>query len=324
MAPDPRALRALLERQDSAATTAQLRHLGANRPWIDRRLASGIWQRPHRGVVITYSGPPTWRTRFRAALLYAGPEAVLSHEAAAFLHDFLNAPPAVVTVTVPAGFRATASPGLMIVRSRRLPNSRPGPGGVPPGARAFPRTCFAETALDLAARARDVDGVVAALSEAVRGRTPPAEIAAALALRPSQPNRRLLRDMVTEVSEGVESPMELRYRRLARRHGLPPAVLQLRHRLEGRRVRADCVYRGLGVRVELDGRLGHPGGRTDQDTWRDNAVGIEHSELTLRYRWSHVAARPCETAAQVSAALRSRGWAGTAKPCGTGCPLASA
>ena len=321
MAPEPRALRALLDRQDSAATTAQLMRLGANRPWIDRRVASGMWQRPHRGVVITYSGPPTWRARFRAALLYAGPEAVLSHEATGFLHGFRTAPPATVTVTVPAGLRATDSPGLTIVRSRRLPNSRPSSGGVPPGARTFARTSFAETALDLASRAVDADGVVAALSEAVRGRTPPAEIAAALAARPNQPNRRLLLDMLTEVAEGVESPLELRYRRLARRHGLPPAVLQVRHRLEGRRVRADCVYRGRGVRVELDGGLGHPGGRTDKDTWRDNAVGIEHLELTLRYRWAHVAGRPCDTAAQVATALRSRGWAGAPRPCGPHCPV---
>lgn len=129
MAPEPRALRTLLERQDSAATTAQLIRLGANRPWIDRRVAAGIWQRPHRGVVIAYSGPPTWRARFRAALLYAGPEAVLSHEAAAFLHGFRTAPPTIVTVTVPAGLRATDSAGVTIVRSRRLPDSRPGRGG---------------------------------------------------------------------------------------------------------------------------------------------------------------------------------------------------
>lgn len=86
-------------------------------------------------------------------------------------------------------------------------------------------------------------------------------------------------------------------------------------------MRADCVYRGRGVRVELDGGLGHPGGRTDKDTWRDNAVGMEHLELTLRYRWAHVAGRPCDTAAQVATALRSRGWAGTPTPCGPNCPV---
>ncbi len=86
-------------------------------------------------------------------------------------------------------------------------------------------------------------------------------------------------------------------------------------------LRADCRYEGLRVRVELDGQLAHPGGRTDADTLRDNIVVISTDEITLRFRWRHVAVTPCAVAEQVVLALRSRGWTGTPRPCGRTCPL---
>ena len=318
---DQDGLTRLLERQDGVATTAQLRALGATEPWIGRRIRSGQWQRPFRGVVVTHSGPMSWRNRFRAALLHAGRDAVLSHETAAYLHGFRLAPPAIVVLTVPAHRTVTTARGLRVHRSRLLGASgTPLSGWVPPGMRAYPRTSFADTALDLAARARTQDEVVACLAEAVRARTPPSELRAALDRRRSQPGRALLDDLLADVAVGIESPLEYRYHRLARAHGLPRAQLQVRQLVDDRWIRADRIYGGLGVRVELDGRLGHPGGRTDQDTWRDNAVLLAHDELTLRYRWSHVVGQPCETAGQVAQALITRGWAGRALACHPGCP----
>lgn len=93
----------------------------------------------------------------------------------------------------------------------------------------------------------------------------------------------------------------------------------MRHVLDGRWVRADRVFDGLGVRVELDGQLAHPHGSTDRDVWRDNAVLVERAELTLRYRWTHVTSSPCATAAQLATALHARGWRGTLRRCGPAC-----
>ena len=56
-------------------------------------------------------------------------------------------------------------------------------------------------------------------------------------------------------------------------------------------------------------------GRDDDDVWRDNAVRVTHGDVTLRYRWRHVAGAPCATAAQVAAALRARGWQGSPARC---------
>lgn len=319
---DTRGLEDLLAPQDRVVTTAQLLALGATEPWIGRRIRDGRWQRVHRGVLVTYSGPVSWRSRFRAAVLHAGTGAVLSHEAAAYLHSWRSAPPTVVAVTVPADRHPEPSPGLRVVRSRLIrPDLAPLSGAVPSGVWAFPRTSSADTAFDLGALDPTPDGIVAALAEAARGRTPIEELRRALERRPTHPGRALFAEMLALVAEGVESPLELRYHQAERRHGLPRARLQVRTVVDGRLVRADCRYDDFGLRVELDGELAHPGGRTDQDTWRDNAVLIETGDLTLRYRWLHLAATPCDSTRQVALALRSRGWTGVPTRCGPDCTI---
>ena len=104
----------------------------------------------------------------------------------------------------------------------------------------------------------------------------PSTILLALDGRGRVRHRALVVDVLAEVAAGVESPLERRYRRdVERAHGLPISELQVREVLSGRWVRADGRYRPYRTRVELDGQLAHPGGRTDEDTWRDNAALLE-------------------------------------------------
>src|SRR5699024_4662425 len=120
--------------------------------------------------------------------------------------------------------------------------------------------------------------------------TPGDTIREALARRARIRHRALVTDVLAAVADGVESPLEHRYHRdVGAAHGLPRAELQVRERLAGGWIRADCRYRRYRLRVEVDGRLAHPGGRTDADTWRDNAALLATEEITLRYRWRHVA-----------------------------------
>ncbi|HWS58564.1 MAG TPA: hypothetical protein VN257_08495, partial [Actinotalea sp.] len=262
--------------------------------------------------LVCHSGPLLWRTRARAALLHAGPGAALSHDAAGHLHEFIPVPPRIIDVSIPEARRVAPSPGLRIHRRRTFP---PAHGRLLTVGRA-------DTVLDILGRAANDDDAIAFLCVAVRARTWPEEILEALGRRPWAHQRGLVLDLLADVAEGIESPLEHRYHySVERAHGLPTAQLQVRHRLEARWVRADCVYEGLGVRAELDGQLAHPGGRTDDDVWRDNAVLISRDEITLRYRWRHVRVTPCRTAAQVASALRSRGWAGRPHPCGPTCTL---
>lgn len=310
VAPDPRQLRRLAERQFDAVARAQILALGASGRWIDHRLRSSQWQRLHPGAYVVHSGPISWRTRAAAALLYAGDGAALSHRSAGFVHEIVRTPPTLIQVSVPHDRRVDAQPGLRVHRRRPMPATR---GRL----RAVVRE---ETVLDLVGGENDDDDVVGIVCAAIRAGTRPQEIMAGLERRSRLRNRALLLELLDDVADGVESPLERRYRRrVETSHALPRSTLQVRQRVDDRRIRADVVYAGLGVRVELDGALAHPDGRTGSDTWRDDAVLIAYAEITLRYRWSHVAGQPCAVARQVARALRARGWTGETSSCGPRC-----
>lgn len=298
--------------QAGVITSAQLRVLGADNAWVSRQVRSGQWQRLHRGVLVTHSGPIGWNARASGALLYAGPGAVLSHQAAAFLHGFRTTPPSRLDVCVPESRRVMPAGGIVLH----------GRTTMPPASGSPRRVWRGDTVLDLVGGSPSVDDAVGWICDALRAGTCLLEVTDAAARRGRFRHSRLLRELLTDASAGIESPLERRYHRdVEQRHGLPSARFQVRQVVDGLWIRADRVYDALGVRVELDGELAHPGGRTDRDTWRDNAVVIACGEITLRYRWRHVAARPCRTAVQVAAALHSRGWTGRVQPCGASCAL---
>lgn len=298
---------------DFAISASQCLALGATRNWLGRQVSSGKWQRLHAGVFVVHSGPLSWRTRAAAGLLYSGPGAALSHAAAAHVFGFLAKPPAQIDIVVPHGRKVVQSPGLKIRRRRQMP-------------RVFGELAVVEPAsatLDLISVARDDDDAFGVLAAAVQANVSPQRILEELATRTKFPRRRLVLQMLELANIGVESPLEAAYHvDVERRHGLPRSRLQVRQHIGGRWTRADGRYEKYRVRVELDGELAHPGGRTDQDTWRDNAALIELGEVTLRYRWRHVKFAPCETASQVARALRAGGWRGRPKKCGPKCTVA--
>jgi hypothetical protein len=313
MPPDGRALARISARQCRAVSRAQVLACGGTSSWLRSQVRTRRWQRLWPGVYVTVTGPVTWMTRAHGALLYAGRGAALGPRASAFMLGITRRPPRTVDVVVPADRRVAGQPGLRVLV------------GAPPDRLAGgwpPRLTTVATAMALLADARDEDELVAVLCDAVRAGCGTEELRREVDVRPWVRRRALLVDLLAEVAEGIESPLERRYHHgVERRHGLPQAQLQRRQRLAGFWIRADRVYHGRRVRVELDGALAHPGGRTDADTWRDNEVGISEQDLTLRYRWRHVVGRPCATAAQVARALRSRGWDGVPRPCRPGCPL---
>lgn len=303
----------VVRRQDGVATVAQLQAWDVGRSLIGRRVEAGDWQRPFRGVVVLHSGHVSWRQRARAALLYCGEGAALSHRSAAYLHGFVAAPGPDVVVSVPRRRAVSPQPGLVVHRP------------VTPSFAAGRLRVVGEddTVLDLLDEVADEDDVVAMVCDAVRCGVLPGRVLLRAEQRPRLRSRALLLDLLDEVADGVESPLERRYARdVERAHGLPAASAQVRERVGGRWIRADRVHRGLGVRIELDGELAHPHGRTDDDVWRDNAALVERGDLTLRYRWRHVTATPCRTAAQVGAALAARGWTGDLRRCAPACPAA--
>ena len=313
----PEPVRRFAVRQDRVVAAPQLADLGFDPRRARRLVAEGWWQRPYPGVYLTHSGRPPWRSRARAALLYAGTDAALSHQAALFCHGLDTRVPEVVDVVVPRPRDVVPAAGIRIHRPRWY-TATPGAGL----ASGFPVTSPAATFVDLAASIARPDDVVGLLTSVVRRGASLRAIQREVLARGNVKGRALMLELVAEVHTGVESPLELRYRRdVERRHGLPTATVQARTAVGGGWIRTDVWYELARTRVELDGWLGHPGGRTAQDTWRDNQVLVEIGDTTLRYRWSHVAGTPCETTAQVVAAMRARAWTGSPRTCSPTCPV---
>ena len=86
----------------AAIARRQGQDVGVDPETMRTRVRSGRWQRLQRGVYAAFSGEPARETVLWAALLRAGPGAVLSHQTAAERHGLIDEPSPVITITVPA------------------------------------------------------------------------------------------------------------------------------------------------------------------------------------------------------------------------------
>ncbi|HEY7265457.1 MAG TPA: type IV toxin-antitoxin system AbiEi family antitoxin domain-containing protein [Trebonia sp.] len=310
-----RLLAEVRDRQEGVLTREQALGAGLSRRLIEGRMESGRWQRLHRGVFATFSGPVPRGSLLWGAVLRAGENSALSHATAAELWKLADQPSAAIHVSVPKQSGSLDIPGLMLHYSSRLPGARH-------PARLPPQTTLEETVLDLADQSRTAEDAVAwAIKACQRRLSTPDRITAALADRNRARWRRDLTDAVTEVRTGVHSPLELRYLRdVERKHGLPRADRQAVTMRGGARQYADIRYAQYGVVVELDGIMAHPAESRKYDSRRDNANTLDGFQ-TLRYGWVPVAYHACNVAREVADLLGKHGWRGSPRPCRAGCPL---
>lgn len=277
---------------------------------LERR---GRWQRLHYGVYAAFTGQPSRPAVLWAAVLRAGPRALLSHETAAELDGLADKPSRQIHLTVPYPLHLKPVPGIVIHRSSRsIAFKRQWP--LPP------RTATEETVLDLAEAAASFDTVVWLVARACQRRlTTPFLLADGLQRRARARWRCELRQALLDVAEGVHSPLEYRYvHGVERAHGLPHPDRQAEAIQQGTRIFRDIHYRRYRVAVELDGSASHPDEQRWQDKRRDNAAAAA-GIVTLRYGWADVTERPCETAREIAAVLAKGGWPGALRRCGSQC-----
>ena len=116
----PPACRQLIRRQHGVITRRQALATGLPATTVETWVQRGRWTRLDRGIYATGSGPPSREALLWAALLRAGPGAVLSHETAAELCGLIGLPAAAIHVTVPARrnpARGGIMPGIVVHRS---------------------------------------------------------------------------------------------------------------------------------------------------------------------------------------------------------------
>jgi hypothetical protein len=284
---------------------------------ITWNVKSGRWQQVYPGVYATFTGTVARNARLWAVVLYCGREARLSHETAAELQGLIDGQFPLVQVTIPRNRQVRAPEGVVIRRSPHM--SRPWqPLGIPP------QTFVDETIIDLAQAATNLDDVIAVVTSAFGRRlTDEAHLKRAAAERKKLRWRRELDEVISMAAGGAHSVLEYRHDRdVQRAHGLPEPVKQARFRkpdgTNGYRDRCYPQYGGLVI--ELDGKRFHDGQR-GQDQERDNQAAVTGS--TLRYGWSDVTRKACETAGQEADALRHRGWKGKLKSCSPDCRAVS-
>jgi len=312
----PASLARLAAAQHGVFSRSQALHAGITAASIKAKVRRGAWHPLYPGVYRTFSGEPDRVTRLWAVLLYAGRGAVLSHQTAAELHRLTGGRAAEIHVTIPGERRVSAVPGVRIHRSARvfeaaLPHTAP------------PRTRVEDTVLDLAETAATFDEVCEIVTRAISQElTDGPELLAAVDARVKVRRRAELRELVAAAAAGDHSVLEFRYTRdVERPHGLPEPDRQVPFTEPGgRRGRRDRVYAKYSVIVELDGTAYHPAEGVSRDRARDRAAAALGLQ-SLRYGWSDVRQRPCDTAVEVAKVLRRHGWDAEPRPCSLRCKV---
>jgi hypothetical protein len=249
---DERALRLILLTQRGVLTREQALSCGITAHGIEHRIRrGGSWLRLLPGVYLTATGQPTWDQRQAAAMLYAGPESVITGLAALRNYGIRGAQPRRVDVLIPHE-RERQSPGFVAIhRTRRMPETV----AVDLSLRFAP----AERAVaDTVRQLPDLAEARAVVAGAVQlGRCSIANLAAELRAGPVRGSAQL-RAVLAEVIAGIRSAPEADLRDLIRKAGLPEPLYNPKLYLgDVFLAQPDAWWPEYGVAVEVDSREWH-------------------------------------------------------------------
>jgi very-short-patch-repair endonuclease len=267
---------------------------------IETRLANGLLLPLHRGVYAVGHRELRRQGYWLAAVLAAGPGAVLSHRDAAGLHDLRPANHAGVDVTTAAD--RVAGPGVHVYRTRTLEADDV------TRVHGVPVTSVARTLVDLVGfvpphhvrkalqRAEELQTLdVTAIEQALdrtRGRRG----------RGHAMLRAALAEYASLATSLTRSSLEVAFLELLRRAGLPiPSTNVL---VENREV--DAVWSAAKLIVELDGWAYHRSRQAfERDRERDVAL-TEAGYRVIRFTHRQVTERPERVAAALTRLLQPR------------------
>jgi Transcriptional regulator, AbiEi antitoxin len=183
----PSSGRLVVIRQGGVITRRQALATGLPATTVEAWVQRGHWTRLARGIYATSGGPPSREALLWAALLRAGPGAVLSHETAAELCGLPPGTAPAIHVTVPARrnpARGGTMPGVVVHRSDRAGR---GAGRVRPArasGRRPPHTRIDDTVIDLTQTSASFGEAFSWLGRAVaRGLTTPRRLTQTAATR---------------------------------------------------------------------------------------------------------------------------------------------
>jgi very-short-patch-repair endonuclease len=302
----------LVREQSSVLTSAQLvANVGRNMVRVS--INRGQWRRLCQGVIILTSGQLTWQQTLWAAVLAAGPGAVLAGRGAAHAAGLRLGDPGSLDVLVPADRRY----------SRRVVHFSPDmPPVVVRRTRDLPRNEVCLTRPNRTGPARSlVDAASWAVSEAQarlllfagcqQRLATPEQVLKVLQRFPRLLRRSLIMETITDIQGGITALSELDFARLCGEYRLPAPERQVRRRDALGRVRyLDAFWRRWRLQVEIDGAHHMDVASWEEDMRRQNTVWLAGERL-LRFTAGQVRRRPEEVAAQLRMALEAAGWDGS-------------
>lgn len=298
-----REVQSLARKQDGLVARQQALELGMTEAEVESRLAGGYWRRVHAGVYKVGVAKLDWDQRLMAATLAAGPEAVVSHRAAAVLWRLDGIESAPVEVTIPHT-REARHQEVICHRSRSL-----SPDDVTV-VRRIPVTALPRTLVDLGRYCGDRT-VEKAMESALRRRLASQDALAAYldSIDPRVPGAGVLRSIlqVRRPGRASGSGSEVDLERALRRLGVPPPVRQFELKLlDGGVAVLDKAWPEAMLGLEVDGEEGHTGRLAHAaDLIRQNGI-LRLGWLLLRYSGSQVEANPLAIGREVQAVLLSR------------------
>jgi hypothetical protein len=260
--------------QYDVVARSQALNCGMTRGTIEYRLRpDGPWRQILPGVYLTVTGTPSQEQRETAALLYAGPQSVITGAVAVRRHNLRCAGLNMLDVLVPADSRRKSTGYVQIQRTTRMPALLYTSG---PLRFTAPARAVADAARGMT-RFSDVQALVC---EAIqRGRCALEELVSELNEGPSA-GARWYRMALAEVSEGIRSAAEAQLKRLIDRSDLDrPMYNADLYTLDGLFLgRPDAWFARAGVAGQVDSREYHLGAKDyEATTLRHNrmeAAGI--------------------------------------------------
>lgn len=282
----------LASRQHGLVARRQLLAAGLSRGAVERRRARGLLVPVHRGVYAVGHRSRTAESRWLAAVLAAGPAAVLAGRSAAALWGIRSETHARVEVIATAGRRLG---GIDAVRRRLEPDERT-------TSRGIPVTTPMRTLLDLAATL-DAGSLERALREAEYLRLHDGiTLARLLARHPTAGGTRTLRRIVREAELGrgrTRSELEERFLAFVAAHSLPRPRVNDRLEVGADRLEVDCHWPPARLVVELDGRAAHATRAAfEADRRRDRRLATAGWNV-IRITWRELHHRPDDLAADL-------------------------
>jgi Transcriptional regulator, AbiEi antitoxin len=270
---DPPALQELIRRQDRVVTRAQALQAGLSRHAIVYRLRDGgTWRSLLPGVYLTLPGAPTHAQWETAALLHAGPRAVITGAAALRYYEFRQIPRAdrnVVDVLIPARSQRASTGCARVHRTAHMPHI----WATGPAERRY--VYPARAVVDTARWLTDLREVRALVGDAVQNRHCAVAQLAEELRSGGTPNGAVLRKVIAEVTAGVRSAPEAELRDLIVRARLPMPLFNPRlYSPNGTFIASpDAWWPDAGVAIEVDSRRWH----LAPDDWERTMV--RHSDL---------------------------------------------